>query len=59
MAIIPSRFLDAVVSIGVRQGTNTKWIGTGFFVLRKMVLCQGQRTKIGSAAFQNIMNVEE
>lgn len=35
MAIIPSRFLDAVVSIGVRQGTNTKWIGTGFFVLRK------------------------
>lgn len=37
MAIIPSLFLDAVVSIGVRKAnTSISWIGTGFFVGRSV-----------------------
>lgn len=43
MAIIPPFFLDAVVSIGVRDEHNTiAWIGTGFFVIR---LIEGDRGK--------------
>ena len=36
MALIPQFFIDAVVSIGVRNGTQTVWIGTGFFAMRKV-----------------------
>lgn len=36
MAIIPSFYLDAVVSIGVWNSTRPVWIGTGFFVVRKI-----------------------
>ena len=36
MAIIPSFFLDAVVSIGIKVKSSTSWIGTGFFVIRKV-----------------------
>ena len=36
MAIIPSFYLDAVVSIGIRDNAKTVWIGTGFFVVRKI-----------------------
>ena len=35
MAIIPSAYLDAVVSIGVRKNSKINWIGTGFFVVRR------------------------
>ena len=34
MAILPEFYLNAVASIGVRQGENVSWIGTGFFILR-------------------------
>lgn len=36
MAIIPMNFLDAVVSIGIRKGSSISWIGTGFFVTRRL-----------------------
>lgn len=36
MALIPQFFIDAVVSIGVQNGTQTVWIGTGFFAMRKV-----------------------
>lgn len=37
MALIPKEFIDAVVSIGVkRQDSTPQWIGTGFFVHRRM-----------------------
>lgn len=38
MAIIPPLYINAVVSIGLKNDTpnhNTIWIGTGFFVMRK------------------------
>ena len=36
MAIIPNFFIDAAVSIGYRNAANIEWIGTGFFVIRKI-----------------------
>ena len=36
MAIIPSFYLDAVVSIGIKNNSEIEWIGTGFFVVRKV-----------------------
>ncbi len=36
MAMIPSFYLDAVVSIGIKQNNKTLWIGTGFFLIRKI-----------------------
>lgn len=36
MAIIPTQYLDAVVSIGIRKEAEIAWIGTGFFVIRKV-----------------------
>ena len=37
MAIVPQVFLNAVTPIGVRGNNQTiQWIGTGFFVLRKV-----------------------
>lgn len=37
MAIIPNFYLNAVVSIGLRNyDGNVSWIGTGFFVIRKV-----------------------
>lgn len=36
MAIVPKFFIDAVVSIGNRNHTEIDWIGTGFFVIRKV-----------------------
>lgn len=36
MAIIPQNFLNAVTPIGIRKGPIVVWIGTGFFVFRKV-----------------------
>lgn len=36
MAVIPKFFMEAVVSIGVVNKGKTHWIGTGFFVARKI-----------------------
>lgn len=37
MAIIPKFYFDAVVSIGIRDNNAViKWIGTGFFIIRKI-----------------------
>lgn len=36
MAVIPKFFMEAVVSIGVKNKGKTCWIGTGFFVARKI-----------------------
>lgn len=36
MAIIPDFYINAVVSIGVRKKEEIKWIGTGFFVVKKV-----------------------
>lgn len=36
MAIIPQFFIEAVVSIGIPNGSSTSWIGTGFFAMRKV-----------------------
>ena len=36
MAIIPSSYLDAVVSIGIKSDLETEWVGTGFFVVRNV-----------------------
>ena len=37
MAIIPKSFIESVVSIGNRNDNGTiSWIGTGFFVIRKL-----------------------
>jgi len=35
MALIPQRYLDSVVAIGVNINNEKKWIGTGFIVGRK------------------------
>lgn len=35
VAIIPKFFFDAVVALGAKEDTETKWIGTGFLVGRK------------------------
>ncbi|MBR4685964.1 MAG: trypsin-like peptidase domain-containing protein [Candidatus Methanomethylophilaceae archaeon] len=32
MTIIPKQFIDSVVSIGIRKGESSEWIGTGFIV---------------------------
>lgn len=43
MAIIPQIFINAVVSIGVRNTDNTvKWIATGFFLIRMVSENQGR-----------------
>lgn len=36
MAIIPKFYIDAVASIGINQNGDTCWIGTGFFVQKKV-----------------------
>mgnify|MGYP004614608299 CR=1 FL=1 len=36
MSIVPQFYLNAVVSIGTRVSDEIKWIGTGFFALRKV-----------------------
>lgn len=36
MSSIPSFYLNAVVSIGIKQNDVTQWIGTGFFIIRKI-----------------------
>ena len=36
MAIIPAFYTSSVTAIGVRTKTDIKWIGTGFFALRKV-----------------------
>lgn len=37
MALIPKKYIDAVVSIGLRQTNDSiAWIGTGFFVHRRI-----------------------
>jgi len=36
MAIIPEFYINAVISIGKRNATDVSWIGTGFFILRKI-----------------------
>lgn len=36
MAIIPKFFINAVVSIGYRNPAKVDWVGTGFFVIRKV-----------------------
>jgi hypothetical protein len=37
MALIPKGFIDAVVSIGIKQQADQiAWIGTGFFVHRRI-----------------------
>ena len=35
MSIVPQFYLNAVVSIGTRMSDEIRWIGTGFFALRK------------------------
>ena len=36
MAVIPSPYLDAVVAIGIKQNGQLIWIGTGFFLVRRV-----------------------
>lgn len=36
MAIIPEFFINSVISIGVRNFDNISWVGTGFFIVRKI-----------------------
>ena len=37
MAVIPNFYINAVVSIGIRnQSKGVSWIGSGFFVIRKI-----------------------
>lgn len=36
MAIIPEFYINAVISIGKRNATEISWMGTGFFILRKI-----------------------
>ena len=36
MALIPEQFIGAVLSIGIRTGSNIKWIGTGFFIVKNL-----------------------
>ena len=36
MSLIPKFYMDAVVSIGVRNTTSIDWIGTGFFVIKPL-----------------------
>lgn len=36
MALIPNQYLNSVVSIGVKNNNNILWIGTGFFVYRRV-----------------------
>ena len=37
MAIIPNIYINAVVSIGIKnQSKSVSWIGSGFFVIRKV-----------------------
>ena len=37
MALIPQFFMEAVVSIGIRNRNVINWIGTGFFVVKPLV----------------------
>ena len=36
MAIIPEFFINSVTSIGVHNGADILWIGTGFFIVRTL-----------------------
>lgn len=45
MALIPKFFIEAVVSIGVRNGLSINWIGTGFIIVKP----------IGKEKFQPLM----
>lgn len=36
MSIIPKHYLNAVTPIGVHNNQGTIWIGTGFFVARRV-----------------------
>lgn len=37
MALIPKHYIDSVVSIGIRrEDKSIAWIGTGFFVHRRI-----------------------
>lgn len=36
MGLIPKFYMEAVISIGIRIASDIKWIGTGFFVIKKM-----------------------
>lgn len=36
MALVPKGYMNAVVSIGVDNGSGIRWIGTGFFVIRRI-----------------------
>ncbi len=36
MALIPEQFIGAVLSIGIRMGSNIKWVGTGFFIVKNL-----------------------
>lgn len=36
MSLIPKFYKDAVVSVGLKNANGISWIGTGFFVLRKI-----------------------
>lgn len=36
MALIPKFYIEAVLSIGIRSAMGVNWIGTGFFVIKKI-----------------------
>lgn len=36
MALLPKFYMEAVVSIGIRSASVINWIGTGFFVIKKL-----------------------
>ena len=34
MSLIPKLYMDAVISVGLRNGESINWIGTGFFIIK-------------------------
>ena len=36
MSILPRHYMNAVVSIGTRNGDQVKWFGTGFFIHKRV-----------------------
>ena len=36
MGLIPKFYMESVVSIGIRSASGINWIGTGFFVIKKI-----------------------
>ena len=42
MALIPHFYMEAVVSIGIRNENTINWIGTGFFVIEPFNDNEGQ-----------------